>query len=738
MPGPLALLLKQQAIEVLDVQLKAMFDCADDTLFDWARRASGEEQHRCMSLMRMLRVQKPDVVERFFKSFVQQFDHPRKNHKLSDIPQDGELSMQPTDALEESIAITNMTARAEGLFRDPLFELGLRLDWAMDHCNERVESHPLEPRAIAEAFLEASRAIEMDIESRLVVLKLFERTVIIQLGDLYNRLLRSLDENGVRPASARREEEEAEQQSAPAAGMRPTQISNMLSALGALATPRMAPNPAAPHPGAIGNGYSALPGGPVFAPNPATGFSGDAGGSSGYPPPAMPPFAPGMAASGPAAGNPGVAPGTFPGAAAGGALPVGAYGLPLPQGYAAYAGYTDAHLASELAERLTAWMQKPQAHTAQEPIARRADLIDRMFDGFKDDAALPDTVKPVLETLRFPVLKAALADPGFLTNTEHPLRVLLRDLTTAATSGARVSRHDPTANLNALSQAMAPLLTPDAPVVRANIDQPEPVSEDVIQAFLGHMDKDAETRRKILVQRGIQRVDQELQRVTESRELLATAELLIDRALRPLLGLTLLRHSIVSPLWTQSLDMAKRVIHSVDLARAADFTQHSRAEVRDDLDDAMVLERIPRERHEEAISTLRALHDEIEAYLENRVPAPPKKTVPAAEPAPDKPLRDYLSLGAWFRVYNRKNSESRWMRLLEHEPGEFILFGGFDADNRLTISSKDFEEDLVSGRSEPLDPPPDFETALTEQRRKVSEVAAEAIAAAKARTDTET
>ena len=62
--GPLAQLLKRQATEVLQVQIKAMFDCADDTLFDWARRAYGEEQHRCMSLMRILRVRKPDVVER--------------------------------------------------------------------------------------------------------------------------------------------------------------------------------------------------------------------------------------------------------------------------------------------------------------------------------------------------------------------------------------------------------------------------------------------------------------------------------------------------------------------------------------------------------------------------------------------------------------------------------------------------------------------------------------------------
>lgn len=718
--GPLAKLLKQQSIEVLHGQLKAMFDCADDTLFDWARRASGEEQHRCMSLMRLLRVEKTAVVDGFFKNFAHQFDHPGNVRKASSGSFDGELSMQPTDALEESIAISNMTARAEGMFRDELFELGRRLDWAIDHCNERIELHSIEPQSISESFLEASRVIEIDIESRLVVLKLFERTVVIQLGDLYKRLLGTLDEHGVQPSESIRPKEDIAPAREPEGdAYRPTsQISNMLSALGTMAggfrskDDRSAANP------------NAAPAAGAYAPPPA-GVPGNWGPGPGAP--GMPPPAGSYGNS--YSGSPGAYSGTPPPSAP----PIGAYGRPLPQGYAAYAGYTDANLASELADRITAWMQKPKDNAEQEPLAQRTELIGRMFDGFKSDPALPEAIKPIMETLRFPVLKAALADPGFLRNPEHPLRVLLRDLATTAASSARTSKHDPTANLSALSQAMAPLFTPDAQVVRANIDQPEPVTEEAIKSFLGNMDEDAATRRKIIVQRGIQRVDQELQQVVESRELLATAELLIDRALRPLLGLTLLRHSIVSPIWKNSLEMAKRVIHSVDLAHAAEFSNRDREVVRDDLDDALVMERIPQDRHDEAISTLRALHDEIEAYLEKRAPAP-KKAATRIEPPVIKPLRDYLSLGAWFRVYNHKDSEIRWMRLLEHEHDmDYILFGGFDADNRMTVTVKDFEADLINGRSEPLDPAPDFEAALAAQRRNVSDIAADAIATAKAR-----
>jgi len=737
--GTLAKLLKQQATEVLHVQIKAMFDCADDTLFDWARRAIGEEQHRCMSLMRVLRVRKPDVVDHFFKAFSDQFDHPAAaSNKKKKAQFSGELSMQPTEDLEESIAVTNMTTRAEGLFRDQLFELGRRLEWAADHRGEHVPRLVMEPLAISEVFLEASRTIDMEIESRLVVLKLFERTVMIQLGDLYNRLLNTLEENGIQAgASTQNAQHKNAQQDESAFSSSP--MGSMLHALGALAHPQATPPFGAvasnsqaydhfspPGPNAAAQGMGGIPagamGGPAYPPN------------YGTPPGAAynPAMAQGMGMGLNAGMGPdhygSVPPGAYPGGPMPIRAPIGAYGLPLPAGYAAYTGYTDASLASELSERLSAWVKKPQTNPAHEPIAQRADLIGRMFDGFQNDAALPESVKPTLETLRFPVLKAALSDPSFLTNTEHPLRVLLHDLATTASS-ARTSPNDPTASLNALSEAMAPLLTPDAPVVRANIDNPAPVSEDEVQAFLGHMDEEAASRRKTIVQRGMQRVDEELQRVTEARELLATAELLIDRALRPFLGLTLLRHSIASPLWTQSLSLAERVIRSVDLIHAREVSNGDRSQVRDDLEDALVLERMPRERNEEAISSLRALHDEIEAYLEQKAPAPQKAAPnPQREAARNKPLRDYLTLGAWFRIHNRKNGETNWMRLLEHERDvDFLVFGGFDAENKLMIPPVEFEEDLISGRSEPLDPPPSFETALQAHRRQAGEAAKNAI-----------
>ena len=712
--GPLAQLLKRQATEVLQVQIKAMFDCADDTLFDWARRAYGEEQHRCMSLMRILRVRKPDVVERFFKEFSQRFDNPNSNKKNKSASFSGELSMQPTEELEESIAVTNMTARAEGLFRDQLFELGRRLEWAAEHRGEVIESRVVEPLTISEAFLEASRTIDMEIESRLVVLKLFERTVMIQLGDLYNRLLAALDEQGVQTANPSQNHTASEEEQEQGFYQSP-QMSSMLNALGAVARPQGAAGVSSPH---AYDHFSPPGAGTAAGPAAAGTPGGNLGNGMAYGP--MPQGMGFNAGMGPDHYG-SVPPGAYPGGPAPMRAPIGAYGLPLPPGYAAYAGYTDASLASELTDRLSAWAQKPQANIQQEPIAQRVDLIGRMFDGFQNDASLPEAIKPTLETLRFPVLKAALSDPSFLTNGEHPLRVLLHDLATTAGS-ARTSPHDPTASLNALSEAMAPLLTPDAPVVRANIDNPEPVTEEAMQAFLGQVDEEAASRRKVIIQRGMQRVDEELKRVTEARELLATAELLIDRALRPFLGLTLLRHSIASPLWTQSLNLAERVIRSVDMIRASEFSNGDRAEVRDDLEDALVLERMPRERNEEAISSLRALHDEIEAYLEQKAPAPQKIVPPPRDAGRTKTLREYLALGAWFRLYNRKNGETNWMRLLEHERDvNFLVFGGFDAENRLLIPPDEFEEDLISGRSEPLDPPPAFETALANFRQQATD-----------------
>ena len=60
-------------------------------------------------------------------------------------------------------------------------------------------THPLGPRRLCEAFVEACRDLDTDIKVKLIIYKLFERFVLNGLGQLYAESNRQLVDAGVLP-----------------------------------------------------------------------------------------------------------------------------------------------------------------------------------------------------------------------------------------------------------------------------------------------------------------------------------------------------------------------------------------------------------------------------------------------------------------------------------------------------------------------------------------------------------
>lgn len=59
------------------------------------------------------------------------------------------------------------------------------------------------------------------------------------------------------------------------------------------------------------------------------------------------------------------------------------------------------------------------------------NMIGWLFEYILDDHNLPDEVKKTIALLQIPILKQAIVDDAFLTDTKHPARLLLHDLTSA-------------------------------------------------------------------------------------------------------------------------------------------------------------------------------------------------------------------------------------------------------------------------------------------------------------------
>lgn len=215
---PLVAELREVALAVLDELVRRMFDSADDVLFEMGEKSStDEERRRYFDTMRVLRLDRGKVGVAFADDLTRGFAPvvAARNSKYEfDLDS---LSIQPTEELEEKIAVTNMAAKAEGLYKTPIWELERHLEFAARELGVPVSPLALGPGRICEAFGKATAVLDTEFQVKLVIYKLFDRVVINELEKVYIAALEVLERHGVSPsrrvqAPPPRSEEEAELQ----------------------------------------------------------------------------------------------------------------------------------------------------------------------------------------------------------------------------------------------------------------------------------------------------------------------------------------------------------------------------------------------------------------------------------------------------------------------------------------------------------------------------------------------
>ena len=172
---------RDKAAQQLRLALQALFDNADDTLFEMADRARDDvEQNLFFEAMRDLRLKRKNIergfLEQFFAAFVSltQYDITQ-----SALPQalvfDASVA-PPDDDIERSVAVEAMVSKV--LSRDgfTLGQLTARFSALLDR--ELLDQHnPMGPAMLCEYFLQAGRNLGVEIKVKLIILKLFDRYV---------------------------------------------------------------------------------------------------------------------------------------------------------------------------------------------------------------------------------------------------------------------------------------------------------------------------------------------------------------------------------------------------------------------------------------------------------------------------------------------------------------------------------------------------------------------------------
>ncbi len=675
---PLVVELRDAALGVLNELVRRMFDSADDSLFEMGEKsASDEERRRYFDTMRVLRLDRGKVGVAFADDLTRGFTPvaAKRSNKLEfDLDS---LSIQPTEELEEKIAITNMAAKAEGLYKAPIWELERHLETATRDFGVPVSPLALSPGRICDAFGKATSVLEAEFQIKLVIYKLFDRVVINELGRVYSVALEVLENHGItarRRATVTRPDEGGDGPGIPALGGLP-----------AGTIPPYAPGGAAGH---HGQGYDAQ------AQELLRRYSLDQ-------------------ASLQRAGSP-------MGAELAGLLQTLITGSASP---AVQASTQRLSLAGRMfddlmAEPMLPEVLRPAIEKLRYPVYKTAlsdpsffinqghplrkllaDLVDLAVAAQGSDAAqvqLRETMRSASAYQSGPALL-----PEMLNDTqpvpEGEVETFLGQM-----------REQTRARREALLVRVRRQVAQELEVQTLGRQVPDPVMS-LLRGGVGPL-----MAVRLLKNGRSSAPYQEAQGLMEgvlkslefmpppSPQVLETREQLLSKIVTALADVGMAEDKIESLL--NGLQEVYRLLDSADQAPAAGVGAQT--------------ERLT-EREEHLLMS----------DIDGQPAAPRAAEEPKPAPAPAKPaedsqsivmglLRDVLTPESWFRVFDAEHNQTRWLKLNSFYPDQdSVTFTGFDESLKLSIRARRFAEHLASGQSEPINPDDAAKEALERLRQ---------------------
>ncbi|MFQ3324136.1 MAG: hypothetical protein ACI90U_001962 [Pseudomonadales bacterium] len=196
-------LILRRVLELTDVNLQdllaALFDRVDDSLFAMAERAAvNSDQNLYFEAMRELRLQRGGVLTRYKGVLTVGFELMIDGGNSASL-KSSRLALVRDSELEENVAIESMVARTRNRFGDELSLLSLRLDRLIITQVVDEGNNAISPEKICTAFMMATADVNIDVRMRLLLLKLFEKEVLSQIGNVYIKLNSFLADMGVLP-----------------------------------------------------------------------------------------------------------------------------------------------------------------------------------------------------------------------------------------------------------------------------------------------------------------------------------------------------------------------------------------------------------------------------------------------------------------------------------------------------------------------------------------------------------
>lgn len=697
-PESLVRALEQYMSSVVSDQLTAMLDSADEILFEMAEKAgNGADQRLYFDALRVIRIERARMLRSFQDNLQHAFADSRTERAAAGIDLDDvdSWSVQGSDETEEGVAVANLESKAASMYQKELYELENRLETMAEKSPNSVSPKLVAPAKIFDAFRHTMKGLEVEFPIKLVIYRLAERSLLGNLGQVYTGANQMLAQHGYAPASPR-------------------------ARLGAPSPRSDASSGGA---GAAGGGASQ-----------SGGYGGGASSGAG---------AMGATGGGPAWGSPAPGAGGFSGGGApnwgaaadsgSAAWPSGLSASRLLDGLSGVAGsnvsaqaYTDGQLANDIGAALDA-MSQGRPYSSWMPQANLA-LSGQMFDSLYQDRQLPETLRPLLKRLQFPVMKTALSDPGFFKSSQHPVRNLVHEIFDMLASADAASEGE--------VQRLADLieyLVRQFEVAPERLNKPEnrapAVSEDQAEEFLAEQKARQAGQRGKTLEKVRRLVAQELKLRTATRAVPESVMPLLLSGFGPLLAVNALRGGIHGIPWKESIALLERLLASIEPHKLPSLHQSAEeADIVTSVTERLIGIGLSHEKVQKLVAALLDIYQTQALELAvapvvgmtSSHPAMPATPVtpqisPEAQAAANaqQALTAILVIGSWFQVWDAPNDQRRWLKLHAYIPArDMVVFDDFMGENHLRLPASSLIRDLIESRSAPVDPSPAVQRSL--------------------------
>ena len=518
------------------------------------------------------------------------------------------LSLVDNEDLEETIALSSVTHRAEEKFGEQLWFLHQRLGVINKGVPVDSSSNPVSPVQFCEALRKAIATMSVSTKAKIIAYKVFEQQFIPHLTEIFDDINAYLIKQNILP--------ELSQANSNGGGQRGgvdmstfQQFDNVpgadRSSMGATQTPQFfgGPQPLpqstvvpTPDPNSPADVYQGRLVEAIKVLQNHIAYSG------------APPV------TGPAAGQYDMANNVIPAATAGGAAAPGMMpGRPVQvysnqqvvtalqglqqQASNASTGFADTptghiqaitpQVIAEVGERLAEELKKEGEGGEVDPVDMHTiELVGMLFEYMLSDEHLPDSIKAILSYLHTPFLKVAFLDKTFFEETEHPARLLLNSL---AEAGTRWVSNDGTSQYEIYTKVKQTVSR-----VLEDFEKDVRLFAELLLEFSSYVKKIGR-RQDLLEKRAMEkvqgeeklrevkiRVNQEVRSRTDGKELPSAVLLLLLQPWSDYLAFLLLRYGDESESWRKSIEAVDNILWSIEPKK--DPTEKTRqSELLDDL-----------------------------------------------------------------------------------------------------------------------------------------------------------